>query len=152
MLFRMMKAPNQALKTSSQLITVFIPSSNNSGSFRLASKSRPSNIFVSNLTDNSRATFAGGNWSSTSSIAGTLLLHRASNIGLHTVPSDGCGRTINGHETGTARPSTVHSVWSVKPQRLRDGYGDGRCTVMYGRRYTFTAKLISIKLISIGPF
>jgi hypothetical protein len=50
-------------------------------------------------------------------------------LGLHTVPSDGYGHTIDGQMTGMVHPSTVHQVWSREPQQLQDGYGDGRCTV-----------------------
>jgi hypothetical protein len=32
-------------------------------------------------------------------------------VGLHTVPSDGYGHTIDGHKTGMAQPSTVRTVW-----------------------------------------
>jgi hypothetical protein len=60
----------------------------------------------------------------------TLLLQYWS-LGMRTVPSDGYGRPFDGHLTGTAHPSTVRPVKLAAGQWVRDGDGDGRCTV-YG--------------------
>jgi hypothetical protein len=50
-------------------------------------------------------------------------------LGMHTVPSDGYGCTIDSHVTGTAYPSTIRPVKLAACQRIWDGYGYGCCTV-----------------------
>ena len=37
------------------------------------------------------------------------------NLGLHTVPSDGYGCTLDGQVTGTVQLSAVRQVWSADP-------------------------------------
>ena len=50
-------------------------------------------------------------------------------IGLHTVPSDGYGHTIDGQVMDTVQLSTVRQVCSADPQQVWDGCRDGHSTV-----------------------